>query len=70
MQQNEKEPETLTQTIRIYSQDIGMEFGIEKSAMLIMKSGERETEEIIALPSSESIRTLVENENSKCFEIL
>ena len=27
---NEKELETLVQTIRIYSQDIGMEFGIEK----------------------------------------
>ena len=28
----EKELETLTQTLRIYSQDIGMEFGIEKFA--------------------------------------
>ena len=26
----EKELETLIQTVRIYSQDIGMEFGIEK----------------------------------------
>ena len=26
---NEKEQETLTQTIRIYSQDIGIEFGVE-----------------------------------------
>ena len=31
---NEKELETLIQTNRIYSQDIGMEFGIEKCAML------------------------------------
>ena len=30
--------ETLIQAVRIFSQDIGMEFGIEKSAMLIMKS--------------------------------
>ena len=36
-----KELETLIQTIRIYSQDTGMEFGIEKYAMLIVKSGER-----------------------------
>ena len=28
---NENELETLIQTIKIYSQDIGMEFGIEKS---------------------------------------
>ena len=34
---NEKEYETLIQTIRIYSQYIGMEFGIEKCAMFIMK---------------------------------
>ena len=33
----EKEVEVLMQTIRIYSKDIGMEFGIEKCAILIMK---------------------------------
>ena len=38
---NEKELETLVQTIRIYSQDIGMKFGIEKCAMLVIKRGER-----------------------------
>ena len=31
--QNEKELETLIQAVRIYSQDIGMEFVIEKCAM-------------------------------------
>ena len=30
LQKNEKELETLIHTIRTYSQDIGMEFGIEK----------------------------------------
>ena len=35
----EKELETWLHTVRIYSQDIGMEFSIEKCAMLIMKSG-------------------------------
>ena len=30
---NEKELETLIRAVRIYSQDIGMEFGIEKCAM-------------------------------------
>ena len=42
---NEKEFGTLIQTIRIYSQDVGMEFGIEKYAMLIMESGKREITE-------------------------
>ena len=36
---NEKELETLIHAMRIYSQDIGMESGIEKCAMLEMKSG-------------------------------
>ena len=31
---NEKELETLIHTVRIYSQDIGMGFGIEKCALL------------------------------------
>ena len=36
---NEKELETSIQVVRIYSQEIGMEFGIEKCALPIMKSG-------------------------------
>ena len=38
---NEKELETLKHAVRIYPQDIGMEFGIEKCAMLVMKSGKQ-----------------------------
>ena len=34
---NEKELKTLIWTISKYNQDIGMEFDIEKCAMLIMK---------------------------------
>ena len=41
VRQNEKELETLIQAVRIYNDDIGMEFGIEKCAMLIKK--ERKT---------------------------
>ena len=36
-----KKLETLKQAVRIYRQDTGMEFGIEKCAMLVMKSGKR-----------------------------
>ena len=54
---NEKVLETLIQAVRIYSQDIGMEFSTEKSVMLIMKSrkGHRSVE--IELPNQEKIRT-------------
>ncbi len=36
---NEKEIETILQSMRIYSEHIEMKFGIEKCAMLIRKSG-------------------------------
>ena len=36
-----KELDTLIHAVRIYSQDIGIGFGIEKCAVLVMKSGKR-----------------------------
>ena len=59
---NEKELEILIHTVRIYSQDIGMEFGIEKCAMLVMKSGKRHPTDGMELPNQDKIRTLAENE--------
>ena len=59
---NEKELETLIQAERIYSQDIGMEFNIEKCAMQIMISGKRHITERIELPTQEKIRILGEKE--------
>ena len=48
---NEKEMETLIQAVRVYRDNIGMEFGIEKYYVLIMKSGERQMTEGIELPN-------------------
>ena len=62
---NEKEQETLIHTIRIYSQDIGTEFDIEKRALLVMKSGKRHLTEGIELQNQDKIRTLAENETYK-----
>ena len=36
---SEKGLESLVQTVCIFSEDIGMEFGIEKCAMLVMEKG-------------------------------
>ena len=55
---NEKELETLIHAVRIYSQDIGMEFGIEKGAMLVTKSGKRHMTDGMELPNHDRIRTL------------
>ena len=49
----EKALETLIQAMMIYSEDIGMEFGIEKYAKLKMKSGKRQMTEIVKLPNQE-----------------
>ena len=38
---NEKELETHIQAVRKYSEDMRMKYGMEKCAMLIMKSGKR-----------------------------
>ena len=54
----------------IYSQDLGMEFGIEKYAMQIMRSGKWQMTEGIELPNQEKIKTLVEKETYKYLEIL
>ena len=48
---NEKELETLIHAVRIYSQDIGIEFGIEKCAMLVIKSGKRHLTDGMELPN-------------------
>ena len=42
-----KQLETLIRIIRIYSLDIGMEFGIEIFAMLITKSGKKKKKRIL-----------------------
>ena len=62
---NEKELGSLIETVRIYSQDIGMEFGIEKCAMLVMKSGKRHILEEVELPNQVVIKTLGEKETYK-----
>ena len=67
---NEKELETLIHTVRIYSRDMGMEFGIEKCAMLVMKSGKRHLTDGMKLPNQDKIKTLTENETYKYLGIL
>ncbi len=66
----EKELETLILTVRIYSQDIGMEFGIEKCTLLVMKSGKQHLTDGIELPNQDKIRMLAENETYKYLGIL
>ena len=66
---NEKELETLIHTVRIYRQDIGMEFGIGKYTMLVMKGGKWHLTDRIELPNQDEIRTLGEKETYKYLDI-
>ena len=65
-----KDLKTLIHAVRIYSQDIGMEFGIKKCAMLVMKSGKRHMTDGMELPNHDKIRTLGENETYEYLGIL
>ena len=62
---NEKELKTLIQTVGKHSQGIRMEFVIKKCAMLVIKSGKKETRNGIELPNQKRIRTLREKKNCK-----
>ena len=47
-----------------------MEFGLEKCAMLVMKSGKRHITDGMELPNQDKIRTLGVKETYKYFGIL
>ena len=56
--------------MNIYINDIGMEFGMKKSAILIKKSRKRQMTKGIELPNQEKIRTVGEVETYKYMGIL
>ena len=55
---NEKSLEVLTQTMRVFSNDIGMKFGVEKCAVLTMKKGNMANSDGITLPNKTTIKGL------------
>ena len=62
--------ETLTDAVIIYSLDIGLEFGIERCAMLVMKSCKRHLTDGMEQPNQDKIRKLREKETYKYSGIL
>ena len=67
---NEKELETLIQVLMVFSQDIGIESGIEKCVMWMKKREKRQMTEGTGLRNQIKIRTLREKENYKYLGIL
>ena len=67
---NEKQVDNLVNTVRIFSRDIGMEFGISKCAVLIMKRGKACACEGIVLPDAQVIRGLEGGDGYKYLGVL
>ena len=61
---------SLVQTVRVFSEDIGMEFGIEKCAMLVIEKGKIVKSVGIELPDRKVIKSLQEGESYKYLGIL
>ena len=60
---NEKELDSLGQTLRIFSKDKGMKFGIEKCAMLVIEKGKIVKSVGIELPDGKVIKSLQKGES-------
>ena len=62
--------DSFVQTVRVFSEDTGMEFGIEKCAMLVMEKGKIVKSVGIELPDGKVIKLLQEGERYKYLGIL
>ena len=58
------------QTVRVFSLDIGMEFGIEKCAVVIMKRGKMSSSNGIKMPHADVIKALHAEEGYKYLRVL
>ena len=67
---SQKGLDSLVQTVRVFSEDIGMEFGIEKCAMLVMEKGKIVKSVGIELPDGKVIKSLEECKSYKYLGIL
>ena len=62
---SEKGFDSLVQTVRVFNEDIGMEFGIEKYAMLVMEKGKIVKSVGTELPDGIVIKYLQEGKSYK-----
>ena len=67
---SEKGLDSLVQTVCVFSEDMGMEFGIEKCAILVMEQGKIVKSVGIELPDDNVIKSLQESESYKYLGIL
>ena len=66
----EEELDSLVQTVRVFSEDIGMKFSIEKFSMLVIKRGKKVKSDGIKLPNDTVMKALRDGEGYKYLGIL
>ena len=67
---SEKALDSLIQTVRAFSENIGMQFGIDRCAMLVIKKGKIVKSDGIQLPNDKVIKSLEEGESYKNLDVL
>mgnify|MGYP001794065188 FL=1 len=67
---SENDITSLINTVRIYSNDIGMEFGLDKCATIILKRGKLTRGTDIQMPEGDTIHQMEDNEEYKYLGIL
>ena len=67
---SEKGLDSLVQTVCVFSEDLGMELGIEKYVMLVMEKGKIVESVGIELPNGKVIKSLQEGESYKYLGVL
>ena len=67
---NEKGLDSLVQTVRIFSDDIGMEFGIDTCATLVLKRGKLTKFDGISLPDGTVKKVLIEEAGYKYLGVI
>ena len=68
--ETEEELDSLVQTVRVFIEDIGMKFSIEKCSMLVMKRGKKVKSDEIKLPEDTVMKALRDGEGYKYLGIL
>ena len=67
---NKKGLDSLVQTVRIFSDDIGMEFGIDTWATLVLKRGKLTKFDGISLPDGTVKKVLIEEAGYKYLGVI
>ena len=67
---SQKALDSIFQTVTIFSEDIGFQFGINKCPLLVMKKGKIVKSDSIQLPNDKVIKSLEEGESYKYLDVL